>query len=149
MRAGRIALIAFAVLGAVAVGTYVAGEQGEIVVLRTRGGDGALRETKLWVVDHDGAPWVRVARPGRRWFQRLSRDPRAVLVRNGVAQPVVARAEDAADVRAAIDERFREKYGAVDWWYGVLLRRNPVPVRLDAATGQALHIPGHDEQSTD
>ena len=24
-----------------------------------------------------------------------------------------------------------EKYGAVDWWYGVLLRRNPVPVRLD------------------
>jgi hypothetical protein len=26
---------------------------------------------------------------------------------------------------------FREKYGRTDWWYGVLLRRHPIPVRLD------------------
>ena len=28
-------------------------------------------------------------------------------------------------------EAFREKYGRTDWWYGVLLRRHPIPVRLD------------------
>ena len=82
-------------------------------------------------------PWVRVANPERRWFQRLELHPRAELIRNGASQAVDARAQHAPEVRDAIDRRFRDKYGAVDWWYGVLLRRNPVPVRLEPVTGTA------------
>jgi hypothetical protein len=37
--------------------------------------------------------------------------------------------------RAVIDRRFREKYGWVDWWYGVLLRRHAIAIRLDPAPG--------------
>jgi hypothetical protein len=135
MRARRVALAVLLVLALGAAATYVAGERVEVAVLRTVDADGTAHATKLWVVDHDGVPWVRVADPRRQWFQRLSRDPRAELVRNGVTQVVNARPQDDAEARAIIDRRFREKYGAVDWWYGVLLRRNPVPVRLDPAAG--------------
>jgi hypothetical protein len=45
----------------------VAGEVTEVTVLRTFDADGGAHETKLWVVDHDGIPWVRVANPQRRW----------------------------------------------------------------------------------
>jgi hypothetical protein len=43
-------------------------------------GDGTQYDTKVWVVDHDGAPWVRVVNPGRharliRIPVRLDRDP--------------------------------------------------------------------------
>jgi hypothetical protein len=85
------------------------------------------------VVDQGGAPWVRVANPKRFWYQRIARDPRVVLIRGGVERPMLARPQDTADARASIDRRFREKYGVVDWWYGVLLRRSPIPVRLDPA----------------
>jgi hypothetical protein len=34
---------------------------------------------------------------------------------------------------AVLDAAFRAKHGAVDWWYGVLLRRHAVSVRLRAA----------------
>ena len=120
-------------LVAIAAVTYWAGEQTEVVVIRTLDGDGTSYDTKVWAVDHDGAPWVRVANPERLWFQRLSRSPRVVLIRGGVEQAVIARPHDSDEMRAIVDRRFREKYGIVDWWYGVLLRRHPIPVRLDPA----------------
>jgi len=62
-------------------------------------------------------------------------------------RPARTGAEDAVDDdlfaarrRAIIDQRFREKYGVVDWWYGLLLRRDPVPVRLDPAS-EAVNLP--------
>ncbi len=131
MRALRITSIVLLVLVAIAGATYIAGEQTEVVAVRTLDGDGTSYDTKVWVVDHDGAPWVRVANPERLWFQRLSRNPRVRLIRGGVERDVIARPADSAEARAAIDARFREKYGVVDWWYGVLLRRNAIPVRLD------------------
>jgi hypothetical protein len=42
----------------------------------------------------------------------------------------VAEPQPGAEAAAAVDAAFRAKYGAVDWWYGVLLRREAVPVRL-------------------
>jgi hypothetical protein len=128
--ARRFALAALGALVLAGAATYWAGERTEVVVIRTRDGDGTRYDTKVWVVDHDGAPWVRVANPKRFWFERLSRNPHVELIRGGVAQPVIARVQDRPEARAAIDARFREKYGAVDWWYGVL-RRHPIPVRLD------------------
>jgi len=131
VRAARIALAGVGLLLAVGAATYVAGEQTEVVVIRTRDGDGTTYDTKVWAVDHEGVPWVRVANPKRFWFQRLTQDPHVRLVRGGVEQAVIAHPQDTPEARAAIDQRFREKYGIVDWWYGVLLRRDPIPVRLD------------------
>jgi hypothetical protein len=134
MRALRGIGLFLAALLLVGVATYGAGEQTEVAVLRTRDASGAAHETKLWVVDLDGAAWVRVARPERQWFQRLRAEPEIEIIRHGGApQRVRATPEPTAETKATLDRAFREKYGLVDWWYGVLLRSNPIPVRLDAA----------------
>lgn len=133
MRAARWFGFALAALLALGVATWVAGEQTEVAVLRTSDASGAVRETKLWVVDLDGTAWVRVARPERSWFQRLRERPDVELLRHGVALPYRAREIEDPEMRARVDAAFREKYGFVDWWYGVLLRRDPRPIRLDPA----------------
>jgi uncharacterized protein DUF2255 len=127
----RIALVVVLALALVAVGTYVAGERTEVAVLRTVDELGGPHDTKLWVVDYDGAPWVRVARPQRQWYQRLLHEPHAQLERGDVEQAVLAHPDESAETRARVDAAFRAKYGAVDWWYGLLLRRGAIPVRLD------------------
>lgn len=114
-----------------AVATYVAGEQTEVVVLRTFDGAGDAHDTKMWVVDLEGGPWVRVANPHRLWFERLRNRPQAVLVRGGVEHAVTAHPDESPETRAAVDRAFRSKYGWVDGWYGVLLRRGAVPIRLE------------------
>ena len=133
MRVLRIAGVILGLLVLLAVGTYVAGEQTEVAVLHTVDDAGAPHHTKLWVVDHDGAAWVRVARPERRWFQRLQAHPRIEITRAGKTLAVIAVPDRSPEARAAIDGAFRAKYGLVDWWYGLLLRSNPIPVRLDPA----------------
>ena len=117
-------------LVAAALLTYWAGEQTEVVVLRTLDAAGGAHETKMWAVDLAGEPWVRVANPERAWYRRLLANPRVELLRGGHAEPILAEPRDTPEAAAALDAAFRQKYGAVDWWYGVLLRRHAVPVRL-------------------
>jgi len=74
---------------------------------------------------------VRVARPERRWFQRLEANPLIEITRDGTTQAAIATPDSSPQARAAVDAAFRARYGFVDWWYGVLLRSNPIPVRLD------------------
>lgn len=127
----RLLLGALLLLFLVAVGTYWAGEQGEVAVLRTSDSEGRHFETKMWVVDHAGAPWVRVANPERGWYRRLLAEPRVELVRGGTIHACLARPHDTSEVAAEIDAAFRAKYGLVDWWYGLLLRRHAIPVKLE------------------
>jgi hypothetical protein len=127
----RVLLAAVLLLTLVAAGTYWAGEQTEVVVLRTDDSLGRSQETKMWVVDYQGVPWVRVANPERGWYRRLLADPKVELVRAGETQPCLARPYDVPEIAAELDAVFREKYGLVDWWYGLLLRRHPIPVRLE------------------
>jgi hypothetical protein len=127
----RVVVVGLVVLALVAAGTYIAGEQNEVAVLRTVDDQGLWYDTKLWVVDDEGVPWIRVAKPERHWFQRLLADPHVQIVRAGIARDAVASPQDSAKTAARIDAAFREKYGIVDWWYGLLLRRGAIPVRLD------------------
>jgi len=133
----RVLRLLGAALGAlllVVAATYVAGEQTEVARVRTVDGAGAVHETKLWIVDHDGAAWVRVARPEREWFRRLREQPEIELVRGDASpQKVRATPDPTEETKAALDAAFRAKYGLVDWWYGVVLRRDPIPIRLDPA----------------
>jgi Uncharacterized protein conserved in bacteria (DUF2255) len=121
----------------VAGATYLAGEQTEVVVLRTLDETGTAHATKMWVVDLDGTPWVRVANPRRGWYRRLLANPRVELVRGGAARPMLARPDHSSQARRRVDAAFAARYGRVDAWYGLLLRRDPVPIRLEPVPGAA------------
>ena len=112
------------------LGTYLAGERTEIAVLRTFDDAGAPQETKLWVAEVDGVPYVRIGRAGSGWGERLKANPEVELVRAGDTLPCTATLVTDAALHRSVDEAFAVKYGWVDWWYGVVLRRDPVPVRL-------------------
>jgi hypothetical protein len=131
VRLRRIVPAAVALPALVAAATYVAGEQVEVVVLRTFDAEGASHATKMWVVDHDGRPWVRVANPRRAWYRRLLANPEVELLRGGRSLPLRATPEPAPEARRAIDAAFAARYGLTDAWYGILVRRDPIPIRLD------------------
>ena len=131
LRPRRVALAAAAALVLVAIVTFALGERTEVVVLRTTDDAGQTHETKMWAVDRDGVPWVRVANPERGWYRRLLSHPRVELVRSGATSARVAHPEP--DLRLVVDADFARKYGLTDWWFGALLRRAPVPIRLDPA----------------
>jgi hypothetical protein len=128
--AWRILGGALGLLAAAALVTFALGEAVPRGVLFTRDHAGAWVATKLWVIDLGDATWVRVARPGRSWFRRLRVDPRVELERDGVRAAYLAHPHPEPATRARIDAAFREHYGAIDWWYGVVLRSDPIPVEL-------------------
>ena len=121
-----------AVFLAFAASMYVAGEQTEVARLRTFDADGAPHDTKLWVVDDGPALFVRVARPERRWLARLVAEPRVELTRHGETHSYRATPMPDAETRARVDRLMAQKYGRADWWYGVVVRTQPIPVRLDS-----------------
>ena len=120
-------LVAALLLG---LGTYAIGEVGEVARLRTRDAGGGWAETKLWVVDWRGTPWVRVARSGRGWQRRIQADPVVELVRADGARGHRAELVSDEETRAGLDAAFAAKYGFADWWYGRVVRSEPVAVRL-------------------
>ena len=127
---GRLLFLMVVVLMLLAAGTYWAGEQTEVAVLRTTDAGGIPYETKLWIVDYEDDPWVRAANPDRSWYQRLLQNPDVELVRDGETRRYHAEPHDVPEIAAELDAAFSAKYGLVDWWYGVLMRDHPVPVRL-------------------
>ena len=129
-----------AILGSIVVwalivaGTYLAGEQTEVVVLHTRDERGAEFSTKMWIVDLGDVNWVRVAHPRRAWYRRLLANPRVELERGGRVEARRAIPDASPETRLAVDEAFAAKYGLVDRWYGLLVRDGAVPIRLVPAT---------------
>lgn len=108
-------------------------ESGEVVVLRTFDREGEPYETRLWIVEHDGAGWLRAGEAESVWFRNLSENPDVVLQRGGsersfTAVPVL---DDAT--RNRINALMNEKYSSPDTVIGAALRDNAVtvPVRLD------------------
>ena len=129
----KLIVWSFVVWAAIVLGTYVAGEQTEVVRLRTLDEMGKEWVTKMWVVDLGDVTWVRAGNPTRAWYLRLLANPRVELERGGHVEPRVAIPDDSPATRAAVDEAFAAKYGLVDRWYGLLVRRNAVPIRLAPA----------------
>jgi hypothetical protein len=115
-----------------------ASESGEVVTLRTRGGDGTLQATRLWLVDHAGAEWVRTGHPEKGWFVRLQADPRVELERAGVWTSRTAVVVTDAAVSRGVNDVFRQKYGAADWIVALSGDASDrVPVRLDPSSPRA------------
>ena len=87
----------------------MAHESQEVVVLRTWNEEGALRETRLWVIDHEGAPWV-VTGSESEHVRQLTVNPRVELFRRGEARCYLAEPHlDLETIEAALRRR-HEKY---------------------------------------
>lgn len=101
----------------------------EVIVLRTRGPEGQWHDTRLWVVDDDGQPWINGGGEAG-WYLRLLENPVVELVREG--RTTRRRAVPVPEANARIHRLLREKYGLADRWVRFLIgTEHAVPVRLE------------------
>jgi hypothetical protein len=127
-------LAAIVALGIVAFfgAMVLASESGEVVILHTRDPAGHEHVTRLWVVDHAGAEWVRAGHPGKGWFKRAQASPTVELERAGATSRRTAIAVLDPDVIRSVNAAFALKYGAADWIVALSGDRSKrVVVRLD------------------
>ncbi len=96
-------------------GVMLASESGEVVTLRTRDAAGSEHATRLWVVDHAGAEWVRTGHPGKGWFKRAKASPAVAFQRAGAASKRTAVAVLDPTMTRRVNEAFALKYGVADW----------------------------------
>ena len=102
----------------------------EVVVVRTQDSGGEWNETRLWIVDHDGNPWLHSA--GEKWEQRFKTPGvRVELVRDGTTGVYLAYPDRSQ--HAEIDLALRKKYGFADRWVRLLAPCDDtvLPVRLE------------------
>lgn len=86
-------------------------EAEEVVVLRTLGPEGQLHQTRLWIVDTQGSPWVVTSR-GSVHDRDLTQDPRVEIVRRGETRCFLAeRHVDRATIERLLEVR-SQKYRA-------------------------------------
>jgi hypothetical protein len=126
----RIVAVVAGIFLALGVLQMVASESGEVVVLTTTDGSGAEQTTRLWVVDHEGAAWLRAGQDGQGWYGRLQARAAVTLERDGVETPYNATPVPAAT--AEINRLMAEKYGWADRLIGFIFPRDSaVAIRLD------------------
>ena len=102
----------------------------KVIEVVTRDADGDLRETKVWFVLVDGAPYLRTH--GSRWLANLRRDPNLVLRIEG--REYEARAEEIPgdEIVEAVDRASVEKYGWQERMIHPFRTRKPEILRLSA-----------------
>ena len=121
-------LFVVAVVG-IGVEQYAA-ESGEVVVLTTTDSDGTAMETRLWIVDHEEAQYLRAGFDGSGWYQRLVAEPQVEVVRNGTGAVYTA-VPDASKTQT-VNRLMAEKYGWADSYIGTIFPRgNAIAIRLD------------------
>lgn len=85
---------------------------GEGVTLYTTDATGAEHQTPLWVVDFDGAQYLRSGSGPSGWFVRLQERPDVRVQRGGEVKPY--RAIPQPEKVPAVDALMAEKYGVAD-----------------------------------
>lgn len=126
----KILLALVLLIGLLAAVQQYAAESGEVVVLRLKDDQGTTHETRLWIVDHDGSPWLRAGFAEAGWYQRLLTAELVSVARQGIDTTYVATPEPRA--KDAIDQAMATKYGWADTFIGKLFggRAGSVPIRL-------------------
>ena len=84
----------------------------EVIVLRTEEADGSWHETRLWIVDEGGFPWLHGG--NSRWMHNLRARAAVEIERDGDTSRY--RAHPVSGPHPRIDELLREKYGLADRW---------------------------------
>ena len=121
MARARIAVIAALALGASAgVVTLLALEGREVVVIRTFGNAGTVRQTRTWVADDGDYTYVEAANPERPFLHDLIEHPDIEMRRNGAIHRCRARPLANPDGHVRIRRLLAQKYGWADWWIGRL-----------------------------
>jgi hypothetical protein len=119
------------VLGAV---TLVALEGAEVGVLRTAGGDGSERTTRVWLVDEAGATWIEAADPGRPFLRDVRADANVTLERGGTRRLCRAEVLPNPAGHDHVRRLLRRRYGWADRWIGLLADTSAsVAIRLTCA----------------
>ena len=86
---------------------YAASERVEVVLLHTLNDQGEQVTTRLWIVDHDGHPYLR-GDSGSGWFNRVQSSQSVSLTRNG--ETLIYSHQLRNDNLGAINRLMREKY---------------------------------------
>lgn len=126
----KIVGIIFGILLGLFILQAVASESGEVVVVHTTDTNGEVAQTRLWVVDHEGAMWLRSGTPMAGWYQRMQANPNVLVVRAEqefalTAVPIVA-------MRDTINQKLNDKYGWADDVIEVFFGRDDaIAIRLD------------------
>jgi hypothetical protein len=132
----RIAIALVAVVGLVVVllgGMRLSWELGEGVVGRAQDDDGAFHDTRLWVVDVDGAAYVRTGNPQSPWLLRVRAHPDVEVTRAGATASFRAVPVEDPGIRDRVNAAVAEKYGFSETTLRAtfLTPERVTPVRLD------------------
>jgi hypothetical protein len=100
--------------------TAIALEGNEVVVLRTRGSDGSIRETRTWIADEGGASFVEAAHAARPFYLQLLAEPEIEVRRAGRVARYRAEPVPNPQGHAHIRRLLSEKYGWADDWIALL-----------------------------
>ena len=108
----------------------IASETGEVVVLHTTDADGHDVTTRIWVVDYDGAQWLRAGRAESGWYGRLAAQPDIRVERADVIAAYVA--VPTPEARQIVNDLMRRKYGWRETVIAAMVggRDSAIPIRL-------------------
>ena len=112
---------------------FIASERGEeIVTLTTFEIHGVAVETRLWVVESEGATWLRAGVPTSGWLRRIEQRPEVEVERAGRRSRYRAVPVREPEARDRIHSLMRAKYGFADRWISLIRdSRASVAVRLE------------------
>jgi len=100
----------------------------ETVDVVTEDEDGSLRETKVWLLVHDGRGYVRTG--GTAWGANVVRTQSLILRVGDTEYDLRIEFEEADDTRARIKAAFREKYGWSDGMVSWIRGDRPKHMRM-------------------
>lgn len=107
----------------------IASESAEVVVLTTKTSSGEAQETRLWIVDHEGNPWLRSGSEIQSWYRNILEQSDVEIFRDSETETYTALPTE--NYREAVNGLMREKYGWADSYIGFFFSRdNAIPIRL-------------------
>jgi F420H(2)-dependent quinone reductase len=131
MKLGRIVAGVGVLVLLLVAGYFAMGESGEVVVLETRDASGA-HHTRVWVVDRDGAAWLRTGNPESPWLARLRANPEVAVKRGGESREYLAVPVEDEATREQINALELEKYGLAEKLLRLMIDpAHATPIRLD------------------
>jgi hypothetical protein len=109
----------------------------QTVQIVTTDEDGSPRDTKIWLVVHEGHGYVRSS--GTRWLANVERNPDVVVRIGEEEHPLRASPVRDSETYEAVLQAFREKYGFSDILTGIVrgLAGTATILRLDPRTSLA------------
>ena len=115
-----------------ALATWWALESDGVAVIETLAPDGTARSTHVWHADSHGELWLEAGTPENPWFEDIRQRPTVTFTAEGRSRRYTATLVDDPAAHAQIRGLLREKYGARDWWVGLLVDTSrSLAVRLE------------------